>query len=61
VARRGAAATTCVRACWPRSACWPAGEDLQASKRLARLIDDLLSVSRMESGRLVLDPESQAG
>jgi signal transduction histidine kinase/HAMP domain-containing protein len=33
-----------------------AEEILEASKRLARLIDDLLSVSRMESGRLVLDP-----
>ena len=31
-------------------------EILDASRRLARLIDDLLSVSRMESGRLVLDP-----
>jgi signal transduction histidine kinase/CHASE3 domain sensor protein len=31
-------------------------EILEASRRLARLIDDLLSVSRMESGRLVLDP-----
>jgi two-component system, sensor histidine kinase len=30
-------------------------EILDASRRLARLIDDLLSVSRMESGRLVLD------
>jgi signal transduction histidine kinase/CHASE3 domain sensor protein len=36
-----------------RSAC---AEILEASRRLARLIDDLLSVSRMESGRLVLDP-----
>src|SRR6266540_3150147 len=33
-----------------------AEEILEASRRLARLIDDLLSVSRMESGRLVLDP-----
>jgi PAS domain S-box-containing protein len=33
-----------------------AQEILEASRRLARLIDDLLSVSRMESGRLVLDP-----
>jgi signal transduction histidine kinase/ActR/RegA family two-component response regulator len=33
-----------------------ADEILEASRRLARLIDDLLSVSRMESGRLVLDP-----
>jgi signal transduction histidine kinase/CHASE3 domain sensor protein len=33
-----------------------AAEILEASRRLARLIDDLLSVSRMESGRLVLDP-----
>jgi CheY-like chemotaxis protein len=33
-----------------------AEEILEASKRLARLIDDLLSVARMESGRLVLDP-----
>ena len=33
-----------------------AEEVLEASRRLARLIDDLLSVSRMESGRLVLDP-----
>jgi len=34
----------------------PAMEILDASRRLARLIDDLPSVSRMESGRLVLDP-----
>ncbi len=33
-----------------------AEEILEASRRLARLIDDLLSASRMESGRLVLDP-----
>jgi PAS domain S-box-containing protein len=33
-----------------------AEEILEASRRLARLIDDLLSVSRMESGRLILDP-----
>ena len=33
-----------------------AAEILEASRRLARLIDDLLSVSRMESGRLVIDP-----
>ncbi|HYY82394.1 MAG TPA: ATP-binding protein [Actinomycetes bacterium] len=33
-----------------------AEEILEASRRLARLIDDLLSVSRMDSGRLVLDP-----
>jgi signal transduction histidine kinase len=31
-------------------------EILDASRRPARLIDDLLSVSGMESGRLVLDP-----
>jgi two-component system phosphate regulon sensor histidine kinase PhoR len=33
-----------------------AAEILDASRRLGRLIDDLLSVSRMESGRLVIDP-----
>jgi PAS domain S-box-containing protein len=33
-----------------------AAEILEASRRLGRLIDDLLSVSRMESGRLVIDP-----
>jgi len=33
-----------------------AEEILEASRRLGRLIDDLLSVSRMESGRLVLNP-----
>lgn len=31
-------------------------EILGASRRLARLIDDLLSVSRIESGRMVIDP-----
>ena len=31
-------------------------EILEASRRLSRLIDDLLSASRMESGRLVLNP-----
>jgi PAS domain S-box-containing protein len=33
-----------------------AAEILEASRRLGRLIDDLLSVSHMESGRLVIDP-----
>jgi len=33
-----------------------ADEILQASRRLGRLIDDLLSVSRVDSGRLVLQP-----
>jgi signal transduction histidine kinase len=33
-----------------------ADEILQASRRLGRLIDDLLSVSRADSGRLVLAP-----
>ncbi len=33
-----------------------ASEILEASRRLGRLIDDLLSVSRMESGRMVIDP-----
>jgi PAS domain S-box-containing protein len=33
-----------------------AREVLGAARRLARLIDDLLSVSRMESGKLVLEP-----
>ena len=33
-----------------------AAEILEASRRLGRLIDDLLSVSRLESGRLVIDP-----